>query len=125
VACGSSEQRGLRQEEWATIGGYQKDVTDMETQVSALFTPIPSPAPARLQDDEVRIFSPDQDATTSCVVAETDIAENRPDECQPGLGDDEAAVFDDPIDTTTFSLAAADGSPKVRLPAPLPASPVP
>jgi hypothetical protein len=46
TACGSSDQSGLRQEDWATIGAYQQQVTSLGTQVAVLFTAIPTAEPA-------------------------------------------------------------------------------
>ena len=46
AACGSESERGLSPEEWATVSAYQQEVVRLETQVAALFTAIPTEAPA-------------------------------------------------------------------------------
>jgi hypothetical protein len=188
TACGSNDQTGLRQEDWATIGAYQQQVSSLDTKVAVLFTVIPTAEPAtpappfgqawtvevvavteaasypdyttdsnsgvtleargiflalrlnvvnasqqpvsqfpwwdlRLLDEQGRTFSPNKPATTSYVIAETHISESRPDEYQPGLGYDEAVVFDVPQDAADLALTAEDGSLDVPVPAPAPASP--
>ncbi len=71
----------------------------------------------RLRDSQGRIFTPHRNATTSFVVAETKIREQRPEEYQPGLPYEEAVVFDVPIDQDRFTLVAADDTFALPLPA--------
>ncbi|MER3436607.1 MAG: hypothetical protein C4346_02725 [Chloroflexota bacterium] len=71
----------------------------------------------RLRDSQGRIFTPHRDATTSFVVAETTIREQRPEEYQPGLPYEEAVVFDVPLDQDNFTLVSADDTFALTLPA--------
>jgi|SRR5581483_5568458 len=46
VGCGADAGRGLSSDEWATIGAYQQEVSVLQTQVGAVITAVPTPAPA-------------------------------------------------------------------------------
>ena len=49
AACGTDDSSGLRPDDWATIGAYEQNVVDLNTQVAVLMTTVPTAAPATPQ----------------------------------------------------------------------------
>lgn len=45
-SCGTTTDRGLRSQDWATIGAYQQQVTDLQSRVAVLITAVPTNPPA-------------------------------------------------------------------------------
>ena len=70
-----------------------------------------------LKDDRGRAFSHDSDVTSSYVVIQTDIFDNRTDgDLQPGLTYEDGFAFDVPRDATGFTMTSEDGTLNVEVP---------